>query len=124
MKLHIYAGSDKVAFESQSFSETQLAIAIGTFTLLSRGAQGIKLFRDIAEVTGGLLQTSDYNGTLEIIEGKVTENNALPYFLRYAIVNDGIKPDDIEGLQNSMSRWYDECSPDKKPDYLKGRQTK
>lgn len=94
---------------------------IGTFTMLSRGAMGVELFRKIASVIGGLLLVSDYTGKLEMIGGNVSENNALPFFLRHAIVKDGIEPDDIEGLQDSMSRWYDRCDRGNKPDYLKYR---
>lgn len=78
---------------------------VGTFTHLMRGAQGVELFRQIAGVLGGLLEASDYEGTLEFIDGKVNEHNDLPYHLRYAIVTDGIGPDDIDALRDSIQEW-------------------
>ena len=96
----------------------------GTYTLLTRGARGVEVFRQIASVLGGLLEENDYKGTLEFVDGKMSEHDALPYFVRYAIVNDGIEPHDLDGLKDSMTRWYDRVAPQRKPEYLKAEVSK
>ena len=77
---------------------------IGTMTYLSLGAneEGKKILRDIAEVLGGLFMDNDFDSKCELIEGNASEHDALPFFVKYAIVHDGIDPDDIEAFLKSM----------------------
>ena len=88
---------------------TQTQLPTGTVTLLSfrSNPQGIKILRDIAETFGGILMESDSDGNCEIIEGNMDEENALAYFLKYAIAYDGIDPDDLAALVNSKQRWHE-----------------
>jgi hypothetical protein len=96
---------------------------IGTVTLLSMAAneQGHKILKDIAEVIGGLFMDNDCDGKCELITGKLSDDDKLPYFIKYAVINDGIKPDNITGLLDSMSAWYDRCDDENKPPILKMR---
>lgn len=86
---------------------------IGSFTLLSRGTQGVELFRKIANCIGGLLEENDCNGKLEFIDGDASESNGLPYFLKHAIAEDGIDPNSIPELIASIEKWGKEVSPHK-----------
>jgi len=62
-------------------------------------------FREIANVLGGLYEESDCGGQLEMIYGKMDEGNELPYFIKYAITRDNIKPDDLTALKKSIKQW-------------------
>lgn len=85
---------------------------IGTVTYLSLGAnnEAIKIFRDVAEILGGLLQPEDTREIHEMIQGKLDDEDAMPYFVKYAILHDGIEPDDLKGLLDSVKKWYGEIS--------------
>jgi len=71
----------------------------------------IQMFRNIADVFGGILQPEDDREVYEFIDGAMFEENALPYFVRYAIINDGIDPDNIEALLESKKHWHEEFEP-------------
>ncbi len=79
--------------------------SIGTFTHLSRGANGVELLRKVAEILGGLLEENDYDGKLEFIDGDTCEGNGLPYFVNYAIARDGADPRSIPDLIESINKW-------------------
>lgn len=80
----------------------------GQVTLLSlrSNPEGIKILRDVAEVLGGVLMKQDSDGECELIDGAMTEEDALPYFVKYAIVQDGINPEDIDALVESKKEWH------------------
>lgn len=86
------------------FSIVNNRTPIGTMTYLSLGAneEGKKILRDIAEVLGGLFMDNDYDGKCELITGNADEDDGLPFFLKYAIVKDGIDPKDTEAFLKSM----------------------
>lgn len=88
------------------FAITNNQTPIGVATYLSIGANegGKRILRDIAEVLGGLFQPEDYNENYELIQGEVYEGNGLPFFIKYAIVNDGIDPKDTEAFLQSMQK--------------------
>src|SRR5574343_883850 len=100
----------------QIFCHTPTDTPIGNATYLKLHADNDahKIFRDIAEVLGGLFQPYDYNDKCELIQGKLWKESELPYFLRYAIINDGIEPDDLQGLLNSIKKWYGRIKPNDK----------
>ena len=93
---------------------------IGNCTLLdfSANEQAHDIFRKVADVFGGIFMDNDCDGQCEFIPGQLDENNALPYFIKYAIIHDGIEPDDIQALIKSMSDWYDRCDKSGKPNIL------
>jgi len=90
---------------------------IGHATSLSLGAneQGHKLLKDIAEVFGGIYIDNDCEGKAEIINGAMDEGDALPYFIKYAIVDDGVDADDINGFLKSMHTWHQRIEANKEP---------
>jgi len=75
---------------------------------LSSDKQGIRILRDVANVFGGVLMESDSDGNCELINGAMFEHDGLPYFVKYAIVHDGIKPDDTQAFIDSMRKWHKE----------------
>jgi hypothetical protein len=85
---------------------------IGTMTYLSLGAnaEAVKIFKDIAEVLGGLLQPEDYKENFEMIQSKLNNDDAMPYFIKYAILHDGVEPNDLKGVLASMKKWFSEVS--------------
>lgn len=89
------------------FAITNYQTPIGVATYLSIGAneESKRILRDIAEVFGGLLQPEDYNEDYELIQGKLYEDNGLPFFIKHAIVHDGIDPEDTEAFLQSMQNW-------------------
>jgi len=84
------------------------SLPIGIFTELHLGAneEATKIFRDIAQVLGGLLQPEDSKEEYEIIYSKLSADNGMPYFVKYAILHDGVEPDDLKGILKSIGKWY------------------
>jgi hypothetical protein len=70
--------------------------------------ESLKIFRDVAKVLGGILMKADSDGECEIIEGNMNEEDALPYFLKYAIVDKGIDPDDTQAFLKVKKQWEKE----------------
>lgn len=97
----------------QIFVITNTTTPLGTATWLSLRSndEAHKIFKDIASVLGGLFQASDYEGTYELIEGNINNNNGLPYFIQYAIVHDGINPNDLSSLLSCIVKWYQKVCP-------------
>jgi hypothetical protein len=87
---------------------TQTETPLGRCTLLSLNHYGkaVEIMRSIADVLGGILEETDCNGNMEMIMGKIYDGDALQYFLKYAIINDGIDADDLEGLKESIEKWH------------------
>ncbi len=89
---------------------TDAALPTGPATLLSLGAdpQAVGIMRDIANCLGGLLEESDSTGNLEAIDGNMSDEDGLQYFLKYAIVHDGVGHEDERGFSESMAAWHEE----------------
>ncbi len=87
-------------------TQTQLPTGVVTLLSLRSNPEGIKVLRDIAKVLGGILEERDSDGQCEVINGNMDDEDGLAYFLKYAIVEDGIDPDDIEALANSKKEWH------------------
>lgn len=68
--------------------------------------QGKSILRSIAKCLGGLFMDNDVDDKIEVIDGNMSDNDALPYFIKYAVIHDGIEPHDIKGFIASMSKWY------------------
>lgn len=85
----------------------QSELPTGPATLLDMRSnpQGIQILRNVAEVFGGILQEDDSEERYEMIVGKMSENNGLPYFVKYAIMNDGIDPSNMASLVESIKGW-------------------
>ena len=86
-------------------TQSQLPTGVVTLLSFSSNPEGIKILRDIAKTFGGILMESDFEGKCEIIEGNLCEEDGLAYFLKYAIVHDGIEPDNMEALVRSKQEW-------------------
>jgi hypothetical protein len=99
---------DKINRSIFCITPTRCPVGNCTWMSLRSNDEGIKIFRDVAEVLGGILQPADTTEDCEMVSGKVDVEDGLPYFLRYAIVHDNIEPDDLQGLIDSIKRWYDE----------------
>ncbi len=95
------------------------SIPIGIFTELHLSAdeQAHKIFRDLAEVLCGLFQPYNTNETYEVICSKLSDDDAMPYFVKYAILHDGVDPDDLKGILKSIKKWHDEI-PNTKQDAI------
>jgi len=83
------------------------SLPTGSATYMSLGSddEAIKIFKDVAEVLGGILMENDCDGECEIIEGAMWEEDKLPFFLKCAIIDDGINPDDIDALKKFVTEW-------------------
>ncbi len=88
------------------FTQSQLPTGTVTYLSFSSNPKGIKILRDIANTLGGILMESDSDGKCEVIEGNMWEEDGLAYFLKYAIVHDGIDPNDIKALADSKQKWH------------------
>jgi hypothetical protein len=81
---------------------------LGTATLLSMHSDkdGKNILRGIAEVAGGFFMDNDVDGKCDFIMGALTDEDGLGYFVKYALVHNGIDNHDILGLVESMKAWY------------------
>lgn len=88
---------------------------IGTFMKLSLGmnAEAIEIMRKIALVLGGLLVENDCGDRMEFIQGKLCDENALPYFVRYAILHNEADENDLVSLNDSIHKWHDRVRSDR-----------
>ena len=86
--------------------------AVGPLTMLAMRAdeESHLLLRRVALTLGGLFMRYDSDEQCELIEGAMNEHDGLPYFVKYAIVNDGIDPRDIDALAESKKRWHEHVS--------------
>ena len=87
---------------------TDLPTGAVTYMSMNSDDESLKIFRDVAKVLGGILMERDSDGECEIIEGNMNEEDALPYFLKYAIVDKGIDPDDTQALLKVKKQWEKE----------------
>ncbi|MFA5937401.1 MAG: hypothetical protein WC822_06025 [Candidatus Paceibacterota bacterium] len=90
---------------------------LGTATLLSMRSdeEGKQILKGIAEVVGGMFMDNDVDGKCDFIMGALTDEDGLGYFVKYALVHNGIDNHDIKGLLKSMNDWYDRCDSESKP---------
>jgi hypothetical protein len=112
--------------ERQIFVSRNSKTPLGTCTYLSLSSnpEGHSIFKGLAEIIGGFYQENDFEDKYEFISGEISDDNGLPYFIRYAITHDGVEHDDIEGLLESMNNWYDKCDIGNKPNFLRERFAK
>jgi hypothetical protein len=77
-----------------------------TWMSLGSNAEAIMIMHTIAEVLGGQLEENDCNCQLESIKGKVGDHNGLPYFIKYALLNNKMEDeDDLMGLIKCINLW-------------------
>ena len=83
---------------------------LGSLTLLSMRAdeESHRILKGVARTLGGLFMPYDTDGLCDWIDGGMNDHNGLPYFVKYAIVEDGIDPHDADELLASMKRWREQ----------------
>ena len=96
-------------------SHSETPIGPCTLLVMNSDEQGQEIMRSVCDTFGGLFMAEDTSGNIDMISGKLTTEDGLPYFVQYAILQDGIEADDFHGLVKSMSQWYDECDKGRKP---------
>lgn len=81
---------------------------VGSLTLLSLGKneRAEEIMEKIAEVLGGLYKPNDGFNEIEMIDGMFNDGDLLQYHLKYAIIEDNIGADDIDGLKESFEKWH------------------
>jgi len=85
---------------------TNTPIGIATYLSLRSNDEAIQMFKDVAGIFGGLLNKTDTNSNFEWIQGICSAEDGLSYFVKYALVNDGINQHDLQGLIDSINNWY------------------
>lgn len=80
---------------------------IGSCCMLSLGydKEAVTIMKRIANVIGGILEERDSDGKMELFDGKLTEEDSLPYFIRYSILNNECNGDSIAELNQSIKEW-------------------
>jgi len=87
---------------------------LGPTTQLRLGAndEGKQIMKDIAEVLGGLIHWEDCDDNYELIDGLFNPEDGLPYFLKYAIINNEmVNVSDLKGLNKSIIKWEKRVGP-------------
>jgi len=97
------------------FSDTDLCIKNLYELHLGYNDDSIEIMTKIAKVFGGLLEENDCGdkGITEI-QGMFSENNGLPYFLKYAIIHNQLSNiDDLKSFNEAIYKWHDEIKDSK-----------
>jgi hypothetical protein len=80
----------------------------GTLLTLGYSGSAVKIMQSIGEVFGGFLNEADTHENYTRISGKLSESDALPFFVRYAIVSgvDHRDPDKLaEFVKATQASW-------------------
>jgi hypothetical protein len=89
------------------FPSSNTPIGIFTQLHLRHWGRAVEIMRAIGEVFGGLLQPEDCTEEFEMIYGKLNEGNGIPYFIKYALINNYMtSEDDMDGLKQAIDEWY------------------
>ena len=88
------------------FANSHTPIGEATYLSMASNTEGRKILKDIAQVLGGVFMENDYDGKCELIEGAMCEGDGLPYFIKFAIVHDGIDADDLHAFIASKQAWH------------------
>jgi len=77
-----------------------------TYMSIRSDPQSIKIMHTIADVLGGYLNEAYTNDYFEGIDGMFYDEEGLPYFLEYAMLNNELKNvNDLVGLNKSIHDW-------------------
>lgn len=108
----IYVGKREI------FTITNSHSPLGSATWMSLHAddEAHQIFKDIANVLGGIIEYYDTDGKCEMFDGAISDENGIAYFVKYAILHDGVDIDDFKGFIQSVNKWFDETSGTKKPE--------
>jgi hypothetical protein len=99
---------------------------LGSSTMLSLGhnKDAITIMTAIADAIGGLLQPQDFNESMEMIQGNVSTEDGLPYFVNDMIINrrPAAKSDrltyhsgyTLPDLNNHIKEWSDKIGTNAK----------
>jgi hypothetical protein len=85
-------------------TNSRTPIGMTTYMSLGANAQAVQIFRDVANVFGGLLLENDYDSKSEMINGKLNPEDGIPFFAKYLIVN-GIESDDYKGFIDGVNKF-------------------
>ena len=79
---------------------------LGRFTLITLKqtfGHANEILKSIAEVLGGLYYDNDYDGDMQWIEGKLSEEDKLSYHIKHAIIED--KAETLKDVAVSIRNW-------------------
>ena len=90
----------------------------GPVLLLSLGFndQAVMIMRTIAENIGGILEENDCVGTMESINGHLSDEDGLQYFLKWSVINNKLPDNTIRELNQAIHDWYDSFEKGKPDD--------
>ncbi len=88
----------------------EISVGICTYLSVTKSDKGINILRTIADTFGGIFCESDYYNSWTMHDGKLATDDGLPFSITYAIIRDGINPDDLHGLIKSISKWNNDMS--------------
>ncbi len=86
------------------------SLPTGPAIMLSLGhnEQAIRIMQGIGGAIGGILEENDCDGKMQTIDGRLSDNNGLQYFLKWAVLNNKIPGDSIPELNQAIHDWHDE----------------
>jgi hypothetical protein len=100
------------------FADSHTPIGPATSLMHDLTPEAQQLFKDIANVLGGFYQEDDSVGSYDWINGEVSDDDGLQYFLKYTAIHDGVTRHDLTGYIIKMSQWYDRVESAKRPHVL------
>lgn len=80
----------------------------GTLITLGNNDEAIRIMEYIGSIFGGFLTENDCDGNIRNISGRLEPSNGMPYFVRYAIIHDGVDPKDLTAISKSIKKWESE----------------
>lgn len=73
---------------------------------LGHNEQATRIMRTIARAIGGILEENDCTGKMEVIDGKLSDENGLQYFLKWAVLNNKMPGDTIPEFNQAIHDWH------------------
>jgi hypothetical protein len=99
------------------FVSTNSGTPIGKATYLSLGQndEAVEIFRDIANVFGGLLIANDCGDDVKMITGKLSQEDGIPYFAQHLFITKDLDIQNYRGFIDGVNEWH--RAIDHKPNY-------
>lgn len=102
---------------SMHIHHTSLPTGPAIMLSLSHNEQAIRIMRTIGKAIGGILEERDDNGKMEVINGQLSDQDGLQYFLKWAVLNNKMPGGSIPELNQAIHDWHDRVTTSGREEY-------
>lgn len=92
---------------SMYIHHTSLPTGPAIMLSLRHDDQSVRIMKAIGKIIGGVFEDNDCDGKMETIDGTLSDNNGLQYFLKWAVLNNKVPHDTIRELNQAIHEWHD-----------------